>query len=156
LRADPSALESKDGVAQLRGYLDNPTFSIDVLRALAELPGSRGPDLLYDIWSKRKKPDDTSQLAEALLSGENVRSKASPALRIALDATRLKECTDVKKWLPVAREYGDRRAVQPLAELAKRRGCGPEGRKDCFACLRKDTSLVVAIRAVAKRAPPKL
>jgi hypothetical protein len=156
LRANPSALESKESMAELKAYLENPALSLDVLRAIAELPGSRGADVLYDIWSKRKKADDTAQLAEALLSTENVRSKASPALRIALDAARLKECADVKNWLPVAREYGDRRAVQPLAQLAKRRGCGPGGRKDCFPCLRKDTNLVVAIRAVARRAPPKL
>jgi hypothetical protein len=154
VRADPTLLDKPQTIAGLRTYLDNSSTAIDALRGIAELPSSRAPDLLYETLSKRKKPDDTSRFAEELLYGETVRHTASPALRAVLELKRLKGCDRAEEVVSAAREHGDRRALAPLVQLTKRRGCGPKGRRDCYPCLRNRAGVVAAVRSAKKRAPP--
>ena len=46
-------------------------------------------------------------------------------------------------------------AVSLLAKLARKYGCGPNKRADCYACLRDDKAVEDAMTAVKKRREPK-
>jgi hypothetical protein len=153
---DPSLAEKSETLRALRSNAEDPATAPAALRAMAELPGPRGADLLYDIWIGTPKRTETTRLAEELVNGDEVRKKASPALGIALELRRVKDCDEAKTLLARAAKEADRRSVRPLARLLKEHGCGKTGARDCFPCLRKSSELNDALGAAEKRAPPEL
>ncbi|HEX3593683.1 MAG TPA: hypothetical protein VHU80_01240 [Polyangiaceae bacterium] len=156
----PDLLQNHDQLQRLRDFLIDRETTNQAAAVIVKLPGTLGPDLLFEATSA-KMARETAQLAEDLLSSKEVHDKASPALAVTLDLQRAKECEDFKSLLPKVAEQGDRRALPGLIKLANKKGCGDTQQDDCYACLRdldkdkKAIDLGDAITAAKKRAPPK-
>ena len=118
--------------------------------------GELGVDLLYDLTSKptpaRWKPRLHQSLAKPA-----VLAKATLATRIALDLRSAKSCEAKRALLPRAQHEGGARALTQLRSLTQTDGCGLFSLGDCWSCLRKDSALSDALKALeaqAKVAPP--
>jgi hypothetical protein len=161
LRKNSDILKDKDPLDRLREFLANRETTNQAAEVVAKLPGPLGPDLLYDAMTAVKQPNETTALAEELLASKELRDRASPALLVALDLRKAKECDAAKALLPRAAEAGDRRSIPLLIKLANKRGCGDDKRDDCWECLRdldKDKAAIDlgdAVTAAKKRAGPK-
>jgi hypothetical protein len=155
-------LKDKDQLQRLREFLMDRETATQAAGVIVGLPGALGPDLLFEAASNPKAKGETAELTEDLLATKEVRDKASPALKVALDLRRAEQCEDFKALLVPVRDDGDRRSLLTLNKLFKKRGCGTSGADDCYACIRpldKDkeaVSLGVAIKAAEKRHAPKL
>jgi hypothetical protein len=125
------------------------------LATAAEALGYRGVDILFSVWADTKKRTPTTALAEQYLQEQKIRDRASPALKLALTLRDEVACPEVRKLLEEAKAVGDSRALRPLAQMRKTRGCGPGKKQDCFECLRDDDLLETAIAAAAERIGPK-
>lgn len=156
LASDPGLAKDPKVIADLRRMAQEPDTSRDALAAMAALPGPISADLLYDAWTGTAEHSTTTELAQALLMGRDVRPKASPALAVALDLREAESCEDNQKILQRAIDVGDKRAFAPLTRLLRRNGCGPTKRDDCFLCLRNDDQLKKALTAVKMRREPEL
>ncbi|HTQ04934.1 MAG TPA: hypothetical protein VMI54_13805 [Polyangiaceae bacterium] len=159
LGSDPGLAKDPKVIADLRRMAQEPETSRDALGAMAALPGPISADLLYDAWTSTAEHSSTTELAQALLMGRDVRPKASPALAVALDLREAESCEDNQKILPRAIDVGDKRAFAPLTRLLRRNGCGPTKRDDCYLCLRGnggDDQLKKALTAVKMRREPEL
>jgi hypothetical protein len=84
------------------------------------------------------------------------RTKATPALRTALDLRSATSCDDYLRVLPAVQRDGDQRCSATLRALKHTDGCGDDGQQDCFACLRDGTGLDDALKAIEGRAAPQL
>ncbi len=156
LRNSPAALEEPDVRQEVWDLLSEPRTATQALAIVGELPGPLAPDILFRVWTTTAARTDTTELAEMLLFSREVRSRASPALAIALDLRRTTDCEALRGLLPRAASDGDARATRPLALIAVKTGCGPNKRADCYRCLRQDPApLEQAIRATRVRAAPK-
>lgn len=162
LKKKPDLLEDPKQVARLKEFLSDRETTNQAALVLLELDSPLGPDLLYDVWVGTKGRNETTTLAEELVRTKEFRSKASPALGVALDLRNLEDCESAKELLPKAAEHGDRRSLHLLGKLVSKRGCGPQKRDDCYACLRsleddeKAIDLMDAMKAVRSRPAPKL
>jgi hypothetical protein len=160
IKKNPDLLKNHDQLQRLRDFLTDRETTNLAASVIVALPGPLGPDLLFEAVGA-KGPRETSQLAEELLATKEVREKASPALGVALELLRAKECDEFKTLLPKVSETGDRRTLPALIKLANKRGCGDTKQDDCYACLRdldkdkKAIDLGDAITAVKRKAPPK-
>jgi len=161
IKKNPDLVKNRDQVQRLRDFLADRETTNQAAEVIVGLPGTLGPDLLFEATGSRSQ-HDTAQLAEDLLATKEVRDKASPALGVTLALQRAKECEEFKTLLPTVSEQGDRRALPALIKLASKHGCGDDGKDDCYACIReldtdkKAIDLGDAITAVKRRAPPKL
>lgn len=162
IRKNSDLLQNKDKLQRLRDFLTDRETTNQAAGIVVGLPGTLGPDLLYEVASGTKTKNDTTQLAEDLLATKDLRDKASPALAVTLDLRRAEKCEEFKDLLTRAHDTADRRAMPTLAKLASKRGCGDNKQADCYECLRpleKDKQAIdlgKAIKAVAKRPAPKL
>ena len=156
LTRNPKLAEDPEVIVRLRGAAEDIELSRDALRILASLPGPQSADIVYQTWVGTSQRTRTTELAEELVYGKEVRSKASPALAVALDLRRAATCEQVAEILPRAVEHGDRRALHLLGRLVSRRGCGKGKREDCYPCLRDGNALADAIKAARERQPPAL
>jgi len=160
IKKNPDLLKSHDQLQRLRDFLLDRETTNQASGVIVDLPGTLGPDLLFEATTS-KASRETAQLAEDLLASKEVRDKASPALGVTLALLHAKECDEFKTLLPQVAEQGDRRALPPLIKLANKRGCGDTKQDDCYACLRdldkdkKAIDLGDAITAAKRRAPPK-
>lgn len=161
IQKNPDVLKNREQIQRLRDFLNDRETANQAAEVIVGLPGTLGPDLLFEATGS-KSPRDTAQLAQDLLASKEVREKASPALGVTLDLERAKECDEFKNLLPKVSEQGDRRSLPALIKLAKKTGCGDDGKDDCYACIRdldkdkKAIDLGDAITAAKRRAPPKL
>lgn len=161
IQKNPALLQDKAQVQRLKDFLNDRETTNQAATLLVQAPGEIGADLLFDAATHSKANPETVQLAEDLLASKEVRSKASPALLIALDLGNATECEQFKTLLPTAAEKGDRRAVPSLIKLTNKRGCGDNKLRDCYECLRpldrdkKAPNLGAALREAGKRVPPK-
>jgi len=156
LRANPGELEDPELREEVWALLSDARTSTQALAIVAEIPGPLAPDILFRVWTTTSARTDATELAEMLLFSREVRSRASPALAIALDLRRTTDCEAVRGLLPRATSEGDARSTRPLALMAVKTGCGPTKHSDCYRCLRQDpTPLDHAIRATRVRAAPK-
>jgi hypothetical protein len=155
-RNDESYAASGELAAKLRAALADADSAREALGVMAQIPSTRGPDLLYFVWSTRRKGDPLGELAESLLATKEVRSRASPELAVALDLRDADGCDAVKQAVERALERGDRRSAPALARLSSKTGCGEKKKDDCWPCLRDGDLLKNAAKAVGKRAAPKL
>jgi hypothetical protein len=156
LAADPGLAKDPKVIADLRRMAQEPDTSRDALAAMATLPGPISADLLYDAWTSTPERSSTTELAQALLMGRDVRPKASPALAVALDLREAETCEANAKVLERAVEVGDKRSFAPITRLLRRNGCGDGKRDDCYACLRDGDLLKRALTAVKMRREPDL
>jgi serine/threonine-protein kinase len=125
------------------------------LATAAEALGSRGTDILFSVWADTKRRTPITALAEHYLQQKEVVAHASPALKLALDLREDFDCDKARTLLGEVQKVGDTRALNPLAKLRKKRGCGAGKRLDCYPCLRDDDLLETAIAAAADRPGPK-
>lgn len=140
---------------QLLRWTDDDATALEAVGAMAQLQSPDGPDLLYEVWTGTSERTDTTELARSILYSSDVRSKASPALAVALELRAAESCEQYRAILPRALAHGDRRALQPLTKLSPRRGCGPKKNEDCWSCLRRDgDELSATISAVKSRRAP--
>ena len=157
LAAEPGYAKDKEVVADIRrAALDSDTSEAALNLALAGL-GATGADLIYDVWSTtRSKADaqEVSRAAKQILDGTAIRSKASPALLVALDLSKAKGCAAAKEVLPRAVESADKRSYSKLKSFSARSGCGFLGLGDCYSCLRTGGDLQDAIKAADDRPAP--
>jgi hypothetical protein len=155
VRDKPALASAPDTLQRLLEFVANQRTATEALKVVADLPGSIGPDILYEIWTGTRQRNETTRLAEELVYSREVRAKASPALLVALDLRRAEDCDVVATILPRAIQHGDSRSLRMLAKLVRRRGCGPRKSKDCYPCLGDGELITDAINAVRKRRAPK-
>lgn len=159
LAQNPTLVEDEATREELLQYVMDSRTAPEALSAISELPGSVGPDLLYEIWTGTKKSNDTTQLAKELVYKPSVNARATDALRVALDLRREQSCDAVVEVLPRAEKFGDWRSLHLLGKLLLTKGCGNQEREDCYPCLRTpahEESIGEAIKAVRGRPRPKL
>jgi hypothetical protein len=140
----------------LREFVYDGATSVEALGVAASLPSPAGPDFLYRIWSSSARKTPVTELCDWLLSTKEVHGRASPALQLVLDLRQAKTCEDNLGLLDRAIESGDRRALPALGKLIAKRGCGPKGNDDCFACLRDGDKLKEALKATRSRPGPRV
>lgn len=156
LSRDPGLFKDPATLGELRRAGEDPLTAPDALSAMAEAPGPLGADLLYEMWTGTVARNSATELARSLVFSKEVRAKASPALSVALDLRIAETCEQNRELLPKVVEHGDRRALALLAKLARKFGCGPNKRLDCYPCLREEPKAVDdAMTAVKKRREPK-
>jgi hypothetical protein len=156
IKKNEDLLKDKNQLSRLRDFLNDRETTNQAAGIIVDLPGTLGPDLLYEAASSAKKTE-TAQLAEDLLATKEVREKASPSLAVALDLRKTEACDELKNLLPKAAEVADRRSIPLLARLTKKKGCGDNKQDDCYECLRpleKDKEAIdvgKALKAALKR-----
>jgi serine/threonine-protein kinase len=123
----------------------------------AESLGSRGVDILFNVWSNTAKRTPASALAERYMLQASVLDKGSAQVKLALELRRVKDmpCDAVRELLERAAEFGDTRCLRPLAQLKSQVGCGPTESADCFPCLRSSSLLAEATKKASKRLAPE-
>jgi hypothetical protein len=154
---DASLAKDKELIADVRrAALASATTTVALDFALSSL-GATGADLAFDVWSSTKssKDDaDVNKAAKNYIDGNAIRSKATPALLIALDLNKAKTCGDFKDLLPRVEKDADSRSSPKLKKLSERRGCGIFGWGDCYGCLRTGSDLSDAAKAAESRPGP--
>jgi hypothetical protein len=157
LTLDPGLAKDPALLADIRrAALSSATTSDAIELALAHL-GSRGADLAYDVWSATRSSKDNQEvarIAKGFVDGNAIRTKASPALLIALDLIKAKTCPNFKELLPRAKQSADSRSLSKLKSLSARRGCGFLSLGDCYPCLRSGDALEEALKAAESRPAP--
>jgi hypothetical protein len=159
LGADPGLAKDKKIIADLLRFAHGRETSHDALATMAALPGPLSADLVYEVWTGTAERSDATELAHAILLGKDVRPKASPALSAALDlreSTEAMKCEESKTLLSKAIEQGDKRALVPINRLARKTGCGPNKKQDCYPCLRDGDLIKRAFNAVRVRREPEI
>lgn len=154
-KKEPAFASSDELARELKRAASDPGTMPDALRVLAELPDPQGADMLYDIYTSKKKGDPTGDLARMLLFNDGVRKRASPALKVALDLRTLDKCEPVLAAVKEAEQKGDKRSTSALFRFNQKKGCGDDKKADCWPCLRDGDELKDAIKAVAKRKPAR-
>jgi eukaryotic-like serine/threonine-protein kinase len=114
--------------------------------------GHRGADVVYSLVVNKKILQPTRARADRWLAA-NFESKASPAVAIAYQLHRAKNCKQRHDLLPMVGEQGDSRALLLLRALEQTTGCGNAKAGDCNPCLREDDALASAISAIERRFP---
>lgn len=123
----------------------------DAAFTLLEGPlGPAGVDTLIEL-SKSTTSRGARARAAKSLAKPDVREHASPAAAILLDFEAATKCSAKKDLLARVRTDGDARLTPALKTLKSTRGCGFVGLRDCWPCLRGDSSLEEASRAVDAR-----
>ncbi|MES1178516.1 MAG: hypothetical protein ABUL62_29610 [Myxococcales bacterium] len=152
---DPALAKDNAVTSDLARFAADERTARDALAGMAALEAPVGADLLYETWTATAQRSDATDLARALLYSSDVRSKASPALSVALTLRVAESCEQYQAVLPQALKDGDRRSLHLLTKLNAKRGCGPKKAADCYACLREHgDELTATINAVKSRRPP--
>jgi hypothetical protein len=143
-------------VAKLRPFIQDRETSIEALEVLASLHSPIACDLLYDEWTRPRRPNDTSRLAGDLLHAPDVRRAASDALSALLDLRDASSCAQADKALSRLEQVGDARAIRWIGRLNYRYGCGRGKAHDCYPCLRGTNKIRDAVKAVRRRPAPRV
>ncbi len=118
--------------------------------------GSRGVDILFSVWSETKERTPATALAERYLAQESILKGASKPVQLALSLRNPDlTCDTAKTLLERAKQDGDTRSLRPMARFRRLRGCGPNKRSDCFACIRDSELLEEAVREANSREAPR-
>jgi tetratricopeptide (TPR) repeat protein len=114
--------------------------------------GTRGADILFDLATTRQVNRQVRDRAEEFVESPQFEQVASEAARIAAKLREARKCDEVHALLDEAAEHGDERALPYLRRFQNKRGCRVRRRRvDCWSCLRNDSKLIDAIRAVTDR-----
>jgi hypothetical protein len=154
LSADPALVTDPTTLALLFRHASDPLDAPAALAIVAGLPGSVGPDLLYEVY-KHAGHAPTQSLAQDLLSVGSVRDRADEPLDLLLKLEAETRCEKLRTLIAELRDKGDRRAAPRLRQLAKKSGCGKKQTEDCYACLRDDGLLRATYESVKQRKPPR-
>jgi hypothetical protein len=122
--------------------------------AFALLQGTmatKGADILYQLWLDKAVRESTRRRADKWLRSEPFARTASNALVIAVRLRMAESCEKKYELLPLAAKGGTAFALAYLRELETDKGCGIDGKSDCFPCLRKDGRLKDAIVQMESR-----
>jgi hypothetical protein len=152
----PGGLGTPNLTTRFLSYATSPETMLAAFAHLLTWPGTTGPDVLYAVWEKAPGGNRAASLAQQLLHSADQRTKATPALITALDLRSATTCEDYLRVLPAVQRDGDQRCSATLRALKHTDGCGDDGQKDCFACLRDGGILDKALTAIEKRIPPQL
>jgi serine/threonine-protein kinase len=130
-----------------------PAESADAAFALLQDAGlgAKGPDILYDLSTTKGLSPRTVTRVKQTLAKQEVKSRMSPALQIAMDLKNATGCEAKRALLPKAKDSGDARALAALRGMLAPKGCGFLGLGDCWACMRKDGALGATISAIEER-----
>jgi eukaryotic-like serine/threonine-protein kinase len=155
LEADPAAALS--AAPQIMALVDDALAANEgvdeVFKLLGERLGWRGADKLYDLAygpSAQARPQLAAR-ARTSLQFASALTKATPALKIALQLRAAQGCEEVAALLRRTREVGDERSANLLRPYVKTDGCKGA---DCYPCMRGTADLAGAIGAAEKRAAP--
>ncbi len=122
--------------------------------AFALLEGTmatKGADILYQLWLDKALREHTRRRAEKWLRSEPFARTASNALVIATRLRMAESCEKKFELLGLAAKGGSASALAYLRELDSDKGCGIDGKSDCFPCLHKDGRLKDAIVQLESR-----
>lgn len=156
VKEDSDLAQDHDILAAVRRAADNEGTQKDVMEFAATSLGEGGVDVLFDIWASTTERTQTTVLAKGYLDRDEVRGRASRALKIALDLRKGGlRCEEAKRLVNTAKEIGDERAFRPLNQLNARKGCGFLSLSDCYPCLRGDDTLGEALKATQGRKGPR-
>ena len=156
LDTDPHATLQSDGVEMLLEGARDPTTALAALEVMASLPGSQGPDLIYEVWVSAEEGSRIRQVADELLHSHDVYKKSSNALKVVSDLSEPHDCQEYPAVLKRAGRQGDQRARAGLRKLLlPRNECGANGKQDCHRCIPKAT-LIKALNDCTQRKPPQL
>ncbi len=158
LRGELLKTTDEEGLRKLNTFAEDGETAREAVGILAELQGSRGADILYDIATSKMTPHEVALLAQQLLDSQAVRPKASPALALVLDLRDATTCEQRLGLLEKAIETGDRRLLKPVIALTRKAGCGETKRDDCNPCLRVDNAKILrdVLGKIQRRKPPSL
>jgi hypothetical protein len=138
-------------VSRMVDYATSPETMLPAFQELTQWTGPVGPDVLYAVWEKAAGGSRAASLAQQLLYSADQRAKATPALLAALDLRSAANCDDYLRVLPAVARNGDQRSSATLRALRHNDGCGADGQQDCYACLRDNSLLEDALKAVEAR-----
>jgi hypothetical protein len=138
-------------VSRMVEYATSPETMLSAFQELTQWAGPSGPDVLYAVWEKAAGGSRAASLAQQLLYSADQRAKATPALLAALDLRSAANCDDYLKVLPAVSRNGDQRSSATLRALRHNDGCGADGQQDCYACLRDNSQLEDALKAIEAR-----
>src|SRR5262249_18343468 len=96
LARDPRSIADKAGAPEFRGFLTNRDTAGDALAAVAALPGSVGPDIVYEVWTGTTERTDVTELARQLAYSKEMRAGATHALSVALDLRAATTCEQAR------------------------------------------------------------
>ncbi len=152
----PGGLQTPNITTRFLAYATAPETMLPAFAHLLAWPGTVGPDVLYAVWEKAPGGNRAASLAQQLLHSADQRAKATPALITALDLRSATSCEDYLRVLPAVKRDGDQRCSATLRALKHTDGCGDDGQRDCFACLRDGRLLDDALVAIEGRVAPQL
>jgi len=138
-------------VSRMVDYATSPETMLPAFQELTQWTGAAGPDVLYAVWEKAAGGSRAASLAQQLLYSADQRAKASAALGVALDLRSAANCDDYLRVLPAVVRNGDQRSSATLRALRHNDGCGADGQQDCYACLRDNSLLEDALKAIDAR-----
>ncbi len=141
-------------IQTILSVVGDPRTFREGLLSLAKIHHPIGADLIYQASRNYRHLPEVATMAEQLLATQVVRAQASPELTVVIDALSIQECAAAKELLEKTLSDGDSRAVRHLVRFAEREGCGPDGREDCYPCLRQGDLLKRALRAAQDRRAP--
>jgi serine/threonine protein kinase len=144
LEIEPQAAEEreiKNAIIEvlMRIMISDSPHIEPLFKVVQDKMGTAGPDLLYELLTTRGG-SKAAKRADELLRDEAVRSRGSPAMRIAYDLRTAKTCDAKRALYERAGEEGDRRTLGQLFVLS--RECGSN-----------DPKLKAALEALKKRHP---
>jgi serine/threonine-protein kinase len=116
--------------------------------------GKHGPDIAYDLAATEGVKPWVRARADQELHSSDFNRLATPELSIAVALRFTTSCPQRYALLPRALEVGDDRALGYLNLYKNTTGCGRRHQSDCFACLRGDSRLTDAIKAIQQRTHP--
>lgn len=154
----PGLLTDKDTRAKLAAFIEDQSTSLEALGLLARVATPEALDMLYQAWIGSRQRTETTRMAEALLLTSDVRSRAAPALALALALRdRPSECQEIRQLVDTALQHGDRRSAMLLVRTAGRKDCD-DGRSvtACIRCVDSPNKMRTAIRVAASRPGPAL
>jgi len=146
----------KEATKRLMQFAQDGETAREAMALIASLSGSQGVDMLYELSNAKATPAEMALFATQLLSTQEIRKKASPALALVFELKEAADCETRKKLLEKAIEVGDRRLVKQVVALTKKTGCGDKKTDDCHACLRDNNSKIIAdslIKVQKRKAP---
>jgi serine/threonine protein kinase len=151
LSRDPTYNQNTE-LARTLWHLAQPPESTDAAFTLLAGPmGSKGADIVYDLAVTAGVRKEVKQRADDFLKSPRFAEQASPALKVAVGLRAATYCEKAHGLLSEAQSSGDERALKVLRRYEATTGCGRRGKRDCNPCMRRDTQLREATRAIEQR-----
>lgn len=141
VRLDPHLSQDTELLLDIRSAIAARDAVDDALDFALHALGSHGADLIFDVYLDHLgEAGMTPVVARAMriAKSDELMEQATPELQIALRLQSAKYCAQYRDIIPDAAKYADERSLQKLKALQHTRGCGTDGKNDCFICLRRD------------------